>query len=291
MNKRNRKKTVVLPLAAAVLLLALTACGSGQEGETTPPPETSTLPVETSTPPVETSAPPEETGGTASPDPSPSPTGEAPADGTYDFSQPVPEGGQAAEDYFADAVFIGDSRTEGFLLYSGVTGADGITHTGMNIFQVLDKAVIGTGDSKKTVMQVLSEKQYGKVYLSLGVNELGYQNDTLFYQTYLDVIDAVRECQPDAVIYIENLIPLNESQVSKDYLRNDHLRTYNELMARAAEEKQVAYLDLYSAFVDENGQLPEDASNDGVHLKKPYCQKWLEYLQCHTVTPEQMGLK
>ena len=289
-RRRNRGPILLLVVVVLAVLAALIAVFAGRAAEQ-PPKETDTPPpVESPTSPAPTESPDSTPAPTPTPTESESPSVAPEPDGPYDFSKPVPQSDPAAEDYFEDAVFIGDSRTEGFMLYSGISGADGIYHTGLNIFGVLDKPVIGSGDSKKTVIQALSQKQYGKVYLALGINELGYPNDNLFYETYLDVIDAIRAAQPNAIIYIENLIPLNESQVSRDYLRNDHLRTYNDLMAKVAEEKQVAYLDLYSAFVDENGQLPEDASNDGVHLKKPYCEKWLEDLQCHTVTPEQMGL-
>ena len=51
----------------------------------------------------------------------------------------------------------------------------------------------------------------------------------------------------------------------------------------------MVFLDLYSAFADENGALPYDASNDGVHLSKAYCQQWLTYLQTHTVDPEALA--
>ena len=68
-----------------------------------------------------------------------------------------------------------------------------------------------------------------------------------------------------------------------DYLTNDHLRVYNDLMRQVAQEKQVVYLDLYSEFVDENGALPEGASRDGVHMVKESCQRWLDYLKTHTV--------
>ena len=81
---------------------------------------------------------------------------------------------------------------------------------------------------------------------------------------------------------------MNEGQIeeangNKYNLTNDHLRVYNDLMRRAAEEKQVVFLDLYAEFVDENGALPEDVSRDGVHLYKEACQRWLEYLKTHTV--------
>ena len=123
---------------------------------------------------------------------------------------------------------------------------------------------------------------------------MGVYNDEGFYQSYLSAIDAIRVCQPNAVIYIQGLIPINEEDVAAvkgpDYLKNDHLRVYNELMFKAAQEKQVVYLDLYSEFVDENGELPPGASRDGVHLKKDYCKRWLTYLQTHTVDPADLGM-
>ena len=71
-------------------------------------------------------------------------------------------------------------------------------------------------------------------------------------------------------------------------LTNEHLRVYNGRMQKAAEEKQVVFLDLYSEFANENGELPEEASKDGVHLKSDYCKQWLEYLKVHTVDFETL---
>ena len=139
-----------------------------------------------------------------------------------------------------------------------------------------------------TLLEALALEEYGKVYLSLGVNELGIYKDKSFYSSYSAAIDQIRLVQPGAVIYIQGLIPVNEAQVeehngNKYNLSNDHLRVYNDLMRQVAEEKQVVYLDLYSEFADENGSLPEGLSRDGVHLTKEPCQRWLEYLKTHTV--------
>ena len=51
-------------------------------------------------------------------------------------------------------------------------------------------------------------------------------------------------------------------------------------------DKKVFYLDVAEVMKDESGNLPVDASLDGVHLKKEYCQKWYEYLKTHTVQHE-----
>ena len=219
------------------------------------------------------------------------PVEEVPA---YDFALPAPETPAVEKEYFADAAFVGDSRTDGFMIYSGVGCGTNLTSNGLSIFQLESKKALKIGDEKYTLLEALEQKEYGKVYLCLGVNELGVYDDEGFYQSYLSAIDAIRACQPNAVIYIQGLIPLNEEDVAAangpDYLKNDHLRVYNELMFKAAQEKQVVFLDLYAAFADESGSLPSGASRDGVHLKKEYCQLWLEYLKTHTVDPAALGL-
>ena len=205
----------------------------------------------------------------------------------YDFSQPAPESAEVDKSYFADAAFVGDSRTDGFLIYSGVGGGKNLTSNGLSIFKLAEKKALTIGGKEYTLLEALALDAYGKVYLSLGVNELGIYDDEGFYRSYCEAIDAIRAIQPQAVIYIQGLIPLNEGVIAKtikrDYLTNEHLRVYNDLMHKAAQEKQVVFLDLYSHFVDENGELPEDGSRDGVHLTKPYCQEWLAYLRTHTV--------
>ena len=206
----------------------------------------------------------------------------------YDFTQPAPQAEAVENSYFDDAAFVGDSRTDGFMLYSGIGTGRNLTSNGLSIFKLAEKKALKIGGKKYTLLEALALEEYGKVYLSLGVNELGVYNDEGFYTSYCAAIDAIRAVQPKAVIYIQGLIPLNEKQIeeyngNKYNLTNEHLRIYNDLMRRVAEEKQVVYLDLYTEFADENGSLPEGVSRDGVHLVKDACRQWLDYLKTHTV--------
>lgn len=230
------------------------------------------------------SEPPVSETSAAVPEPGPEP---------YDFSRPVPESDPVEDSYFEDAVFVGDSRTEGFMLYSGVPAGDSLTHTGLSIFDVRnDKTCITVDGQEYTLPDAIDLKQYGKIYLCLGVNELGYDADELFYEAFCELVERLREDQPQAVIYLQTLIPLNEEAIAesggRDYLKNDHLRTYNQLIAQVAEECRVALVDVYSDFADENGSLPREASNDGVHMKGSYCVQWLDYLRTHTVSYETL---
>ena len=128
--------------------------------------------------------------------------------------------------YFDDAVFLGDSRTEGFHLYSGLKTGTYLYATGATVESVFSKSV-STPLGRMPLLDALEKTACGKIYVMLGVNELGYYNDEGFYQAYCDAIDAIRACQPDAVIYIQGLIPLNEDKIAESggasYLTNEHL--------------------------------------------------------------------
>ncbi len=211
---------------------------------------------------------------------------------SYDFTLPAPESAPVDSSYFADAAFVGDSRTEGFYVFSGVGCGDLLSSTGLSVFQLSEKKAITIGEENYTLLEALALKQYGKVYLCFGINELGYPGSQNFYDSYLTAIDSIRAIQPNAVIYVEGLIPLNEAAIAensqRDYLTNEKLREFNERIRQAAADRHVVFLDLYSAFVDENGELPSEASSDGVHLRADGCKKWLDYLKSHTVSFETL---
>src|SRR5699024_5856208 len=149
-------------------------------------------------------------------------------------------------------------RTDGFLLYSGIGCGENLTSNGLSIFKLAEKKALTIDGQKYTLLEALGLKQYGKVYLSLGVNELGYNNDKGFYNAYCNAIDAIRACQPNAVIYIQGLIPLNEDVIAatggSTSPTPEQLRVYSEPMQPAAQEKRVVFLDLWPAIPRAAGQ-------------------------------------
>ncbi len=287
--RRDRKKRPpILPLAAAavVVCLALMIIPSlGQSPQESPrtagqpsqAPGESVAPIATPTPtPTSTPTP------TPTPEPTPQP---------FDFTQPAPAAEAVEMDYFSDALFIGDSRTDGLRLYSGIKGASFYCYKGLTIFEMETKDVIELDGGKYTVVEALERgPQYGKIYISLGINELGYYNDESFHKTFAAFLEKVRQLQPDAVIYLENLVPVNPAKCKANdqasYVNNDRVAAYNAIYPQLAQEEQVILLDVATALSDENGILPADATVDGVHFTKAWYQKWLAYLMEHTVESE-----
>lgn len=190
--------------------------------------------------------------------------------------------------WFSDAVFIGDSRVVGLRLYSGITPeAAFLDHTGLTVYEVKEeKRVIRKGDQKVSVLEALSGGSYGKVYIALGVNELGYFNPVGFAEACGEVVEAVRERQPEARIYIQSLLPVNTAKCKANdipyYITNEGIAGYNEALETYFAGKDVYLLGIPDGLTDETGQVFKEYSADGVHFKKDGYVLWLNYLAAHT---------
>lgn len=196
---------------------------------------------------------------------------------------PVPLANSEPISYFDDALFIGNSRTEGFMMYSGVSNATYFAYKGLNVSTAFTKAVIQAPDgTMQTVENALKQKSYGKVYIMLGINELGWPNTDLFIENYGKLIDVVKQTSPNAIIYVQLIMPVSEQQNADSVVNNANIDRFNEMIKQVVKEKEVYYV-VPGEAVSVNGFLPPEASTDGIHLNKECCIKWRDYLLCHTV--------
>lgn len=198
----------------------------------------------------------------------------------------VPKQSTPVDDsYFSDAVFIGDSRVEGFKAQSGITTGTFLTGVGMDVETIGTKPFIATENGMVTVYDALQAAPYNKVYIMLGTNELGFYDFDEFEKQYKSVLETIQLIQPNAVIYVMDVIYVEEALVTTgDYVNNDNVRSINEHILNICEENGYYYVDLNEIFDDGSGSLLSGASIDGVHLYDTYCQMWLDYLKNHYVT-------
>ena len=149
---------------------------------------------------------------------------------------------------------------------------------------VFTKATEQTAAGKVPMLDALSGMECGKVYIMLGVNELGWVSSQTFRDQYGKVIDRVQTDHPDAAVVIQSILPVSQAQDDKKtYVNNARIREYNALLEELAEEKGCVYLDVASAVSDETGCLRSDWTFDGVHLNPAGCRAWLQYLKEHPV--------
>lgn len=217
---------------------------------------------------------------TATPTPTPIPLG---PDGL-----PIVEYMTVDASYFDDAVFIGDSRTRSLQLYSGLENTTFLADTGLTIYTVLDKELVpSTTSAKTTVREYLSTHHFQKIYLMLGINELGTGTAETFVSSYSEVLQTIRELQPDAVIYLQAILNISESKHAEGtYINNNTINERNQLLKTLADNQNVYWLDANPAICDENGFLIDEYTFDGVHLQAKYVPIWVEWLEQHAVQNE-----
>lgn len=187
------------------------------------------------------------------------------------------------KNYFSDAVFIGDSRTEGFVINTGVCDGYAIASKGLNVKSVFDKQCIKDENTYVTAIDAIRTKSYNKAYLMFGINETGWEYSDIFIDYYKKIIEEIKTDNPNAKIYVQSILPVSKSvSDSSSYINRSRINEYNNLIKSMSEDENVYYLDVYNSIADKDGYLPDDASSDGIHLNREYCLKWLDYLCMHT---------
>lgn len=189
-------------------------------------------------------------------------------------------------DYFDDALFVGDSRTMGLMEYGNLENASFFADSGMSVYGLALKKITIPGKGKMTFDQVLEERQYGKIYLMLGMNELGYRFETTkarFEQT----VEKIHAAQPEAIIYLCANMHVTKEQSEKDEIYNNtNVNLINEVIEALADDQQFIYLDVNELFDDEEGYLNEEYTSDAFHVLGKYYEDWVDWLCTKAIIQE-----
>ena len=245
------KKQKVIAIIAFVLIIVLIAliCVSLQGKKNTggDEPRTSTEPVESTEP---------------TPEPTPTP---------LQFTA-APEG------YFNDALFIGDSRMVGIEMLQTIDGATFFTTVGLSLTGAMSTSADVAGVGTTTLPALLQSRQFGKVYVMLGINDIGGSVEAL-KQTYSDLVDKIRASQPDAIIYIMSNLHVSATQDSRGTaVNNANLNNLNDYTKTLADVETIFYLECNDLFDDANGTLSSDITSDGIHPDGSAYKKWGEWV-------------
>lgn len=191
------------------------------------------------------------------------------------------------DSYFSDALFIGNSRTVGLSLYGSMPEDTTFYATvGMNIYDLLDSSaqVPPEEGPEQSFASLLGSKQFGKVYIMLGINDLGTGTSESFAEYYKGVIDHIHAAQPNAIIYIQSIINISaERDAQGDVISNANINEKNALLRQLANNDYIYYLDINEVLIDSNGFLNADYTSDGIHLGGGSLSIWEDYLYSHAI--------
>ena len=187
------------------------------------------------------------------------------------------------KEYFDDALFIGDSRTVGISEYGDLNNAIFFANTGMSVYNVFEKNVSVPQVGKLKLEQLLTYKKFGKIYIMLGINELGYNQEKTL-KKYKDLLKFIQEKQSNAIIYIEANLHVTAERSNKDKtINNININKINNEISQLADNEKIFFIDLNEKFDDENGNLSSNYTQDNVHIYAKYYKEWSDWLSQNAV--------
>ena len=174
---------------------------------------------------------------------------------------------RAEDGFFSDAAMLGNSLVDGMMLCSGLPMAY-------------------YGGTSRTVfnnrLNELLQKQYGKVYIEFGINELGGSVDS-FITSYRGIIERIRATMPEAEIYIMAITPVTKAKSDQGVFTMKRIGEFNDALYLLAKETDCWYLDTCGGLCDATGYLPAQYAgwDASPHLEVAGYKAWAEVIRTH----------
>ena len=183
------------------------------------------------------------------------------------------------EPNFDDALFIGDSRVDGWGRFARLGQADYFAATGMTVYRLFREEATVREYGETDLRSLLEDRTYGQIYVMLGLNEAGYPLDSLL-DAYASDVKEIQALQPQAKIYLIQVFGVTrEMAESTSYFRPERLEELNEGIASLCDGESVISLDPRGVYEDADGYLLEEYSDDGAHPNVESYRLLSEWLQ------------
>ncbi len=181
-------------------------------------------------------------------------------------------------EYFDNTLFIGDSRTAGLRQFGYFETADFFATPGLSVYSVPQTKVTVEGYENITLEELLLEKEYDRIYVMLGMNELGYRfsQSVERYRTFIEDLQDQEPCAQ--LILCANLHVTNTRSNNDKFFNNENIDKINEEIRILAEEKELIYLNINELFDNEDGELDKEYASDDSHVTVENYIRWCDWI-------------
>jgi lysophospholipase L1-like esterase len=113
------------------------------------------------------------------------------------------------------------------------------------------------------------------IYLMAGINDLRRgETDATILGNFRQIMRRLRQQHPDAQVVVQSILPTQLIEIS-----NARIRHLNRRIEAIAQEEGAQYLDVYSQFIDAQGNFRPELTTDGLHLNAQGYQVWRSQLR------------
>jgi len=141
-------------------------------------------------------------------------------------------------------------------------------------FKIVNRGILAdrTEHVISRIIQI-TKWQPSKIFLMIGTNDLKFGvKQKIILSNYEKILELIKKDAPKTEIFVQSLLP-RESKFRKPI---EHIN--KELMI-LANRTGCVYIDLYPFFLDKNGSLKKEYSNDGLHLLGTGYLKWKQLIE------------
>ena len=194
-------------------------------------------------------------------------------------TEPLPVYTPVDESWFDDVLFIGDSRMTGLKGLGRLGQADYFCAESMTIYGIRDASLSDIRFPEQTLRSLLTSRDYGKIYIHLGLNELISGTDAIM-EEYEEVIEMLREYEPDAYIILMSCMSISAEKATSPNFPISELHALNECLRLRTEQEPETFrfCDVNSWAAGEEGYLREEITWDGCHLYGEDYKAWGQWI-------------
>lgn len=119
------------------------------------------------------------------------------------------------------------------------------------------------------------------LFLMAGVNDLIFSKITpeALLGQYERLLDAIRAASPRTTVFIQSLLPLDETQNEAWFAgKNARIEAFDSLLRETARRRGLDYIDIRNRMA-RDGKMPAEYTVDGIHLNAAGYAVWADVLR------------
>ena len=189
------------------------------------------------------------------------------------------------DEYFADAVFIGDSSMDDVEMYNLFPTGNFVTKVGISPLSASRREFRYAGSRElESMFDVVAKYPHKKIYILLGANSLDNKPSDQAMADYQTMMETFLERFPDSIFYLIVPTAMTQRVLEHLFISPKRFANFRDMLISFAEERQCYIIDFYSLLLNEKGYLPGKYDcGDGVHPNYDGLKLLENEIRTHTV--------
>ncbi|MGH1393457.1 MAG: SGNH/GDSL hydrolase family protein [Trichormus sp.] len=153
----------------------------------------------------------------------------------------------------------------------------------------LNQAISGeTSNGLLKRLNLFDQTQPETIFVMIGINDLiRGVNDQVILDNQRQMMIYLKKTHPKAKIFIQSILPHGAEAATWEgrekllSIPNSRIQQLNQQLKTIAVKERVEYLDLYSLFANQQGNMRPELTTDGLHLNPAGYLVWRTALQIY----------